>query len=47
MAMQHGIHEVNWPTLTMTFVNGDRKVRLKGDPTLTTEEVTPKMLAHT
>lgn len=42
-----GYMEVNWPTLTMTFVNGDRKVTLKGDPTLTTEEVALKMLAHT
>lgn len=42
-----GYMEVNWSTLTMTFVSRDRKVTLKGDPTLTTKEVTLKTLTDT
>lgn len=42
-----GYMDVNWPTLTMTFISGDRKVMPKRDPTLTTKEATLKTLTHT
>lgn len=41
-----GYMEVHWPSLTMTFTIGDRKITLKGDASLTATEVTLKTLTH-
>lgn len=40
-----GYMEVNWPTLTMTFKSGEKKVT-KGDASLTAAEVTLKTLTQ-
>lgn len=38
--------EVHWPSLTMTFISGPKRITLKGDATLITIEVSLKALAH-
>lgn len=37
--------EVDWTKLTMTFKLGNRKVTIRGDPSLTKAKVSLKMLA--
>lgn len=41
-----GKMETDWPALTMTFTRGDKRIVLKGDPTLTRMEVSLKRMAH-
>lgn len=41
-----GKMEIDWPALTMTFTRGDKRIVLKGDPTLTRMEVSLKRMTH-
>lgn len=41
-----GKMETDWPSLSMSFVQGNKKITLKGDPTLACLEVSRKRLAR-